>query len=75
MDTVDLIGLGDLTPRDPLVLPTHSVPELLTSSGGLNCCPYCGQLGPGWRTEDLRRGRRDGTGYVEYHCYEAKVLD
>jgi hypothetical protein len=42
---------------------------------GLQRCPYCGQPDVGWADGDLARGRRDGTGYVQYHCYAAKCMD
>lgn len=61
--------------RHPIMVPDHAEPNLLLDRSGLQRCPYCGQPGTGWRAEDLSRGQRSGTGYVQYHCYEAKVMD
>jgi len=38
-------------------------------------CPYCRQPDFGWLPSDLRRGRREQTGTVEYHCYAGYCMD
>jgi hypothetical protein len=54
--------------------PDCTAPIDKADTGRMPTCPYCGQPDVMWGAEDLKRGQRDGTGYVEFHCYAAKAL-
>ncbi len=73
-----MMGMNELSVSEKvgvhvdLPMPTHAAdmrpqPEPV--------CPYCRRPDWMWMPEDLKRGRRDGTGFVQYHCYDAKCLD